>query len=51
MPGLRPVFDRLVSHGKPDSAWARVPFVSLRYYAIAPAGFDIASDSVTYFSS
>ncbi len=37
-PGLRPVFDRLVSHGKPDSAWARVPFVSLRYYAVAPRG-------------
>jgi hypothetical protein len=50
-PGLRPVFDRLVSHGKPDPAWARVPFVSLRYYAIAPAGFDIAIGSVTYISS
>src|SRR5438105_938990 len=34
-PGLRPVLGRLVSHGKPDSAWARVPFVSLRYYAVA----------------
>src|SRR5450631_4478296 len=28
-----------------DPAWARVPFVSLRYYAIAPAGFDIAIGS------
>src|ERR1039457_1386353 len=35
-PGLRPVFDRLVSRGKPDSAWARVPFVSLPITSLPP---------------
>src|SRR3954447_24561690 len=25
-PGLKPVIDRFISHGQPDSAWAQVPF-------------------------
>jgi hypothetical protein len=35
-PGFRPVFGSLVSHGKPDSAWGRVAFISLRHYAGGP---------------